>query len=75
MKVLIVKFNVKTRKPYFVPARYSSHTYARVFVDGENKGEWHVGQFGGFKKFIELAKKKYGFEEFNKELGGSEYRD
>lgn len=75
MKVEIVSITVRRRKGYYVPAKYSSATYTQLYIDGESKGEYHNSVYGGFKKLLELLKKKYNFTDFDKKNGGSQNRD
>lgn len=77
MNVLVVKFIVKRPVLNCVPKKWRSYTYAKIFIDHELKGEWCVRQFGNgtFKNFIEMAKKKYGFNEYRYEHWGYENRN
>lgn len=75
MDVLVVKFIVKRPDPYYAPRRWKSYTYAKIFIDNKLKGEWYVGQHGTFKKFVEKAKKSFGFNEYRYEHWGSENRN
>lgn len=75
MKVVVEKFIVKRPVKYTVPKRWASYTYARIFIDGEYKGEWFVMEHGSFKAFLEKAKKKYNFENYELRKGSSENRD
>ncbi len=73
--VLVVKFKVRRPIPYYVPKKWRSYTYAKIFIDNELKGEWYVMQYGGFNEFLKIAKKKYGFENFRIQHWNSENRD
>jgi len=75
LNVTVVKFIVKKPITYTVPKRWSSYTYCKIFIDNEYKGEWYVIPYGGFKKFVEKSKKKFGFQEFKYEHWGSENRN
>jgi hypothetical protein len=75
MEVKVYKFIVRTKIPYHVPAKYSSNTFTQLYIDGEFKGEYQNSAYGGFRKLIELLKKKYNFTEYIKKDIGSENRD
>lgn len=75
MDVVVEKFIVRIPRPYSVPKKWSSYTYCRIFIDNEYKGEWQLSAYGGIKKFIEIAKKKFKFEEYKLTKGSSENRN
>lgn len=75
MEVRVIKIVVRSKIPYRVPAKYSSNTYTQLYIDGESKGEFLNGAYGGFKSLMELLKKKYSFTDYIKEDGGSRYQD
>ena len=69
MKVLIKKVVYKTRKPYSVPAKYSSNTFAILYIDGVKKGEFQVNYYGSNKKLMEHLMKKFNFTEYEVKKG------
>jgi len=75
MEVKVYKVVIRSKIPYSVPAKYSSNTFTQLYIDGEFKGEYQNGSYGGFKKLIELLKKKYEFSEYIKVDGGSQNRN
>lgn len=67
MKVILAKVIVRYKQKYAVPARYSSTTCLRIYVDGPMVGsDIPVSNYGGFKKAVknikELYIRKYGNE-------------
>ena len=73
-KVEIAKTVFKERIPYIVPAKYSSTTFYRLFINDIEKGEYLASNYGGKKKLIELLKVKFKFDEYEIKDYGSFYR-
>lgn len=76
MEVKIYKYIVKVRQKYIVPARYSSHTHYRVYVNDKVVfDDMIAARFGTFKKLLEALKKKYEFTDYTLTNWGAQYRD
>lgn len=76
MDIRIYKYIVKVRQKYIVPARYSSHTFYKVYVDDKVVFDDAIAaRFGSLKKLVEALKKKYEFTDYTLGNWGAQYRD
>lgn len=61
MKITIYKYIIRYRKPYIIPARYSSETWYKIYEDEKQVSNLCISVFdGSFNKMMKAIKNKYG---------------